>query len=77
MGQLFDRVRIAHAIETGDQFRAAWTTLGCHADTLGLLSTDILRPILYQHFLRRQLITHAGVLVAPGADRTLRCCIAT
>jgi hypothetical protein len=32
--------------------------LACHADTLGLLSTDILRPILYQHFLRRQFISH-------------------
>src|SRR5215470_1492597 len=40
-----DRVRVPHDIETGDQFHVARTTLRCHGDTLGFVSTGILRSI--------------------------------
>jgi hypothetical protein len=44
-GGFSDRVRMPHDVETGDPFHVAWTTLRCHGDGLGFMSTGILRPI--------------------------------
>jgi hypothetical protein len=44
-GGFSDRVRIPHDVETGVPFHVAWTTLRCHGDGLGFMSTRILRPI--------------------------------